>query len=193
MRCIRVGNPKSVVPDDYFGHSQIAVFEPHMDAACIGVESVPDQFGDGLDRRCLRLPLEEVRLDFDRVAVLSHCLQTLDGSPAGTRAVQECTHRSSWPGTVRRSAHRVLETPGRLERHRRRGRYRDGSPVRGFRPMRSVLAEVTNVPIPQIVTFSPRGRASVISENIMSTTAYAASAVTNASAEMRFTRSDLLT
>ena len=62
----------SVVPDDHPGHSQFAVFEPHIDATRIGIKAVPDQLGDGLDRLCLRLPLEEVGLDFDRVAVLSH-------------------------------------------------------------------------------------------------------------------------
>ena len=77
-----------VVADDDLRHPQFAVFELDINTGCIGIEAVPDKFGDGQDRLRLRLSLKEVGLDFKRVAVLSHCLRTFHGSSPGSSSVQ---------------------------------------------------------------------------------------------------------
>ena len=58
-----------VVADNDLVQPQFAVFEPNVNTGRVGIEAVPDQFGDCLNRLRLRLPFKEIRLNLDGVAV----------------------------------------------------------------------------------------------------------------------------
>ncbi len=70
--CLGVWNTVTIIRYCYAGQSEFVMGKPHIDAGGVGVEPVPDDFGQGVNRPRLRLSLNEVGLYLNGKPLLCH-------------------------------------------------------------------------------------------------------------------------